>query len=182
MTQRTCSIDGCDAPSRARGWCNRHYSRWLKCGDPTELRRFELLDTPQRRFWQKVQVEPESGCWRWVGTRQPEGYGLVTIGRRSLKAHRVAYEWMRGPIPDGLHIDHLCRTRECVNPAHLEAVKPALNTNRGLSASVAPVCVAGHSLEGENLYLWTNPKNGYVKRSCRECKREYLKTYRESRG
>lgn len=76
-----------------------------------------LLD----RFVEKVELAPD-GCWNWLGAKV-HGYGKIGAGGRgngTIVAHRVAYEWLVGPIPDGLQLDHLCRNRSCVNPSHLE--------------------------------------------------------------
>lgn len=74
------------------------------------------------------------GCWLWLRTIQREGYGKITIrvdGKPATRlAHRVSYETFVAPIPDGLWIDHLCRVRSCVNPAHLEPVTPQQNVRR----------------------------------------------------
>lgn len=91
------------------------------------------------RFWKYVTFEPNTGCWLWVGGWCRYGYGKFNSSRnvnysRTRKAHRTAYELHKGPIADGLTIDHLCRTRCCVNPDHLEPVTDAVNKRRGLIA------------------------------------------------
>lgn len=78
------------------------------------------MDATQRRFWDKVIVTP-STCWEWDGCHDDDGYSMF-IFPGGQRAHRYAYELMRGPIPDGLSINHLCRNRGCVNPDHLEPV------------------------------------------------------------
>jgi hypothetical protein len=73
----------------------------------------------------------DNGCWIWRLRTEPEGYGRLTVdGKDGYLAHRFVYEQLVGPIPDGLHLDHLCRVRSCVNPEHLEPVTPQENLHR----------------------------------------------------
>lgn len=93
--------------------------------------RFVSLE-PADRFWAKVEMEPTSGCFIWMGKRKPNGYGVFWLDEeRVVYAHRFAYELAKGPIPVGLQIDHLCRVRACVNASHLEAVSQQENLHRG---------------------------------------------------
>lgn len=69
-------------------------------------------------------------CWLWTGTIRPDGYGQVTVGRKQQRAHRLVYELLVGPIPEGLTLDHLCRNPPCVNPDHLEPVTLKINIER----------------------------------------------------
>ncbi len=88
------------------------------------------------RFWAKV--DKTETCWLWTGSLNQQGYGQVAVrvaGRQtSARAHRFAHELLVGPIPDGLELDHLCRVRNCVNPAHLEPVTHAENLRRSPTA------------------------------------------------
>jgi len=78
----------------------------------------------------KIVVD-EAGCWVWQNATNGKGYGQVGFMGRVRSVHRVAYELLVGPIPDGLCIDHLCRVRACCNPYHLEPVTTLVNNRRG---------------------------------------------------
>lgn len=80
-------------------------------------------------FMQKV-VKKASGCWYWDGSLERMGYGQILIDKKQRPAHRIAYELFKGPIPEGMTIDHLCKRHQCVNPAHLECVSNSENTQR----------------------------------------------------
>lgn len=82
-----------------------------------------------------IERDQETGCWNWTRTIGSNGYGQIGVGgARKKYAHVASYEELVGPIPDGLQLDHLCRNRRCINPAHLEPVTPRENTRRGLIA------------------------------------------------
>lgn len=112
------------------------------------------------------QVDKSSECWLWTGL-QHKGYGRYSDGL----AHRVSYEIHRGPIPDGLELDHLCRTPLCVNPDHLEPVTRAENMRRRAAAKTH--CINGHEYTPENTYVMAGA--GY--RSCRACNRAAVSRY-----
>jgi len=124
------------------------------------------------RYWSKVQ-EAADGCWTWVASIGGGGYGTVKYDGKVRKAHRVGYEALVAPIPDGLDLDHLCRVRACVNPDHLEPVTRQENILRGTApaarnATVAS-CPKGHEYDDVNTYVYVR-KDGRVGRYCRACR------------
>jgi hypothetical protein len=126
--------------------------------------RWECL-TLEERMWRHISPEPNSGCWLWTAALTGGGYGGVGFAGKFCLAHRVMYEIVIGPIPAGLCLDHKCRVRCCVNPAHLEPVTVGENNRRGDSFWRKKThCPQGHPYEGHNV-MW---KLG-VQRSCRAC-------------
>lgn len=124
------------------------------------------------RFWSKVSKG--DGCWLWTGYKNPGGYGTFTrrflFNRNERLAHRISYILARGQaIPSELTLDHLCRVRECVNPAHLEVVTLRENILRGMAPGAQQarqvVCRKGHPFDTENTYR--DPKGHRVCRACR---------------
>jgi hypothetical protein len=120
------------------------------------------------RLWTRVQKGDEATCRLWLGAVNENGYGRMGAGGRgdgTPYVHRVAWELERGPIPEGMTIDHLCRVRTCVNPAHLELVTLAENIRRAKRRLTH--CKHGHEFTQENTY-WR--KEG--RRMCRACRTE----------
>lgn len=125
---RTCSIDGCERPVVAWGWCDPHYRRWRRHGDPTGG--ITYYSSPEEAFAAKTEWRGE--CLEWTGSRMRNGYGTTTVNRGSVLAHRYAWERANGPIPEGMEIDHICHNRACANVEHLRLVTSAQNSfNRG---------------------------------------------------
>lgn len=123
-----------------------------------------------------VNGEP---CWWWKGTSSSGGYGMIYRDGRRIQAHVATYEYYVGKVPDGLELDHLCRSPSCVNPAHLEPVTRRENILRStnfcaVSASKTH-CKRGHEFTVENTYV--HPTKG--QRSCRACHRENERRLRQ---
>lgn len=134
------------------------------------------------RFWHYVApMMDDRGCWEWTGTRMDFGHGQFSVNGKHRLAHRVSYELIVGPIPEGLTLDHLCRNPSCVNPRHLEPVPQRTNVLRGISPPADHArqtrCGYGHEFSPENTRV---SKNGR-RRRCRICHRRMEKERRERR-
>jgi len=123
-----------------------------------------------KRFIKKVNKT--NGCWLWTAAKSDKGYGQFKLNGKASPAHRISYTHFVGTIPDGLHIDHLCRNRSCVNPDHLEPVSQRENMRRGEIWNTSGKyqlkrthCPRGHEYSDENTYVYKNS------RYCRECNR-----------
>lgn len=123
------------------------------------------------RLRKKFVIDP-NGCWVWTAGLK-DGYGQYRHNGQSRNAHRVTYEFLVGPIPEGLVLDHLCRVRRCVNPDHLEPVTNQENNIRGDNPQVAGArqrdkkeCPDSHPYNKANTYIL--PGGG---RACRTCAR-----------
>lgn len=114
-----CSIDDCKKQAEKRGWCGTHYSYWRKTGDPLPSRR--AYSDPAEAF--AARVAPADGCLVWTGAKNARGYGKLWVTRDGIRAvmyaHRYAWEVEYGPIPEALHIDHICHNKSCVDIDHL---------------------------------------------------------------
>ena len=131
---------------------------------------WESIPVKERLLARLDKPDGDSGCWIWLGTRDWKGYGHLRLngtvkspGKMAV-AHRVSYELFVGPIPEGLHLDHLCRVTSCVNPAHLEPVTNAENMRRRYALQTH--CKWGHEFTPENI-IWSR----VTQRHCRECQR-----------
>ena len=174
-TQIKCSIEDCENPQNARGWCKTHWKRWRKNGDP-KIKTLWMQSDPEHRFWAKVSLPDTNGCLLWRKPSGSNGRGTFWNGKRPVQPYRFAYELLIGPIPPGLTIDHVwangCRNPLCVNPNHLEVVSQCENVMRGRNAGKTH-CPQGHPYDEANTYV---TRKGT--RACRSCHKSYLRTYR----
>lgn len=120
-------------------------------------------------------VTNESGCVLWTGPQNGLGYGRTWFQGRLMYMHRLSYELVAGPIPDGLEIDHLCRTPACIRPDHLEPVTHRENIQRAIR-SMRTQCPHGHEFTEANTH-WT--KVGH--RQCLACAARRSAEYRAKR-
>lgn len=163
-----CRADACSRASEKRGYCGTHYAAFMR---GTSLNPLDLA--PLDWFFARV-IQGEGDCWLWNRGRNQNGYGqfLARGTRKNVYAHRWAYEALRAEIPEGLVIDHLCRTPSCVNPWHLEPVPPVVNWIRGVAPSAINKkkthCKRGHEFSPENTMRRSNGA-----RRCRQCTSDY---------
>lgn len=178
MTKRTCTVDGCGKAHIARGFCTGHYQRWQRHGGPMSTPvQSRIVGTPAARFWPKVNTQ--GVCWEWTAGKYADGYGQFNTGQGKTAAHRWAWEYLIGPVPEGTELDHLCRNVACVNPDHLEPVTHGENVRRGaasLRRRSQTSCAQGHPYDAEN----THTTGG--RRQCRACNREAQRRSRARKG
>lgn len=122
---RVCDVGDCSLPHLAKGFCRRHYERQKKTGDPEGLKVASRFMTGEQRLIHHGWTVTDSGCWEWNGSRtHPDNprrsYGRLTVSRKAIPAHRVAYETWVGEIPEGHVVRHKCDNPPCINPEHLE--------------------------------------------------------------
>lgn len=129
-----------------------------------------------KRFLSKIFFQGNNDCWIWEASKNNKGYGtFAEKGRKTVMAHRLSYELFRGPIVNGLTVDHLCKNRACVNPKHLELVSHLENLMRGSTVNSSrhtkTHCPKGHPYTKKNTYI---TRAGYWQ--CRTCNIERKKS------
>ena len=117
-------------------------------------------------FMARVEPCPATGCWLWTGTMDGT-YGVVVFQKQRFLAHRLAYLLFRGPLTKGLQIDHLCRTRACANPDHIEQVTRRENIRRGVS----PVGINARRTHCKEGHLFDRQYRTTGERYCGVCRK-----------
>jgi len=125
-TQTQCTVDGCDKPMLAHGWCAAHYNRWRRHGSPTAGR--TNVGRPLD-FFRNVVIGPsQDECLLWPYGKNSAGYGRLTLNGNKRLVHRMACEHVHGPAPSESHeAAHNCGVRACCNPRHMRWATPREN-------------------------------------------------------
>lgn len=146
--------------------------READCSPSYERLTTSHLSSAQVAFLRRV--ERLDGCWPWLGEKSRDGYGMTRVLGPHTSAHRAAYTLFVGPVADDHDVDHVkalgCLRRDCVNPAHLQAVPHAENMRRmrrpTTQVPAQSHCTNGHEYTLDNTY-WRADGCFY----CRECAR-----------
>lgn len=180
-----CSIDGCGSPVFVKryGWCQKHYTRWRRTGDPL-LASYDRREGSER--WREcfTATEDDDECWPWTGSLDKQGYGQIDIRedgkRKNWRAHRLVFTKLVRPLRDDETLDHdchnrdttcsggsSCRHRRCVRPSHCIPTAAPENNGRIRTANAAKThCNAGHEFSPANTRI---DKRG--QRVCLACAR-----------
>lgn len=149
------------------------------------------LELALEKLWARVEVT--GFCWLWTGETGGGGYGRLHFQGARGQAHRIIYELLVGPIPDGLQLDHLCRIRNCVNPDHVEPVTFKVNQERKVAKWAKPkqptqaairkakgLCQKGHVLAVVGVL--TSTRGTSIRKQCRACQHDAQERWRRKAG
>lgn len=186
---RKCSVPGCEAKYRAKGFCSTHYDRMRERGTTVPL--FKWKAPAYERVMDKVVAGP-GNCWICTIKNKVDGYVKISEKGKHRRAHVVVYEHHKGLVPAGLELDHLCRVRACVNPDHLEAVTHSVNMQRApwdYEARLPGLLEAGRKKRAAitacpHGHPYTEDNSGFRpcgRRYCRTCNRAQALGYQRRR-
>ena len=143
-----------------------------------------MKNTPiEEKIFQRVVCDIYTKCWVWIGTISEEGYGIIFLNKKNLRAHRVSYSIFKENIKEKMQINHACHNRSCVNPEHLEQVTHAKNGSREKANHYnarLTHCRRGHEFSKENTKFTMRPygHNGWAMRECIQCRRMTIERYK----
>lgn len=144
LPSEPCQIAGCEQPgNEGHGWCAKHYRRFWRHGDPKVTSRIVGDDVARFESYLELGCVPDHDpslgrCWLWTGLLNRDDYGVMASDLPTSSAHRWSYRHHVGDLPpEGWDLDHLCRVRHCVNPAHLEPVPHEVNVQRANAVTAA---------------------------------------------
>lgn len=187
MSRSNCTAKECDREQVARGYCHKHWKRWRATGTVEMGRPNHKGMNEVDRFFMYVDkngpIHPifQSPCWLWQGGKITGGYAVFrrttgVVGPVKILVHRYSFELFYYAIPEGMEIDHMCKTRHCVNPQHLDLVTRLENIRRSNRHKVSKMhCINGHRFTPENTYF----AKGRLHRACRTCQRASARRQRE---
>jgi hypothetical protein len=162
--RKLCTFPGCGLPHSCKGLCKSHYvQQWS--GKPLT----PIYRTAEARF-NSYLIRSIDGCLLWTGGKNTQGDGNFWHNGRTVQAHRFAYEFVNGPIPDGHDIHHICENTSCCEPAHLTPLTPRDHVLVGNNPSAINArkthCINGHALTNANILIEARGS-----RACRVCRR-----------
>lgn len=135
------------------------------------------MDKDLKRFFSGFNIDPKTDCWTWFRAKNQGGYGKFSVNGIQFVSHRWLYTKIKGEVPKGLDLDHLCRNRACCNLNHLEPVTRRENSIRGIGPALSGLrsaskthCPYGHEYDSLNTETMIK-KNGKKQRRCRACHR-----------
>lgn len=174
---RFCEVEGCKRKHLAIGYCNMHYQR-VKNGKPISDPVFLRSNDISQRAMEWILIDEDSSCWIYQGSLV-RGYAHMRVNGKIFSLHRLMYEYYIGEIPKKLHLDHLCETKNCVNPYHLEAVTCKENIRRAIYSKYGndkDTCVNGHNI---NVHGVTYINKTGTQYRCRICRNNQHKSWYE---
>jgi hypothetical protein len=181
-----CTVDGCErAGQMRRGMCEIHYRRLSRQGG------IDSRPSPAERLAAGL-VRMPNGCLEWTGHKVPKGYGQIGYDSKVVSTHRLAWELVNGPIPDGLNVLHHCDNPPCCETQPTEGYPDGhlfLGTKADNNADMRAKgrargnttrkthCPANHHYDEANTYI---DKNGY--QHCRTCHRDAVNASNHQRS